>query len=432
MAYLTPEEETLSPEGIRALQREKLAAMLRAVLPANQFYQKKLGTIAEEWLRKGAPLSDLQSWPFTTRDELEADQRANPPYGTNLTFPLSSYSRLHQTSGSLGAPLRWLDRNEDWGWWRKLWGTIYRAAGVTDSDRFIFPFSFGPFIGFWGAFESAVALGNLSLPAGGMTTTGRLRFLIDNEVTVICCTPTYAIRMAETAVAEGIDLQQCKVRAIIVAGEPGGSIPATRERIESAWGAEVFDHSGMTEIGAYGFECAEGPLGLHVAENEFVVEVIDPDRLAPVGPGETGELVLTNLGRYGMPLIRYRTGDLVRFARNACPCGRSFIRLEGGIIGRRDEMVTIRGNNVFPGAIEAILRPIPGVAEYQIEVDETGALPDLRVIVESAPGADGTKVARAAAEAIRDRLNFRPVVSAVEPGTLPRYEMKSRRWIRRR
>ncbi len=431
MPFYSQQEETQSSNGIRALQREKLTEMLRAILPANRFYQKKLGAVVESQLNAGDTELDLAALPFTTRGELESDQSANPPYGTNLSFPVGAYCRLHQTSGSLGAPLRWLDREEDWRWWRKLWATIYRAAGVTADDRFIFPFSFGPFIGFWGAFETAVAMGNLSLPAGGMTTKARLRFLLDNEATVICCTPTYAMRMAETASEEGIDIQHSKVRALIVAGEPGGSIPATRERIESAWGARVFDHSGMTEVGAYAFECVENPGGLHITESEFIAEVIDPQSLKPVKEGEQGELVLTNLGRWGMPLIRYRTGDLVRLTRGVCACGRSFARLEGGIIGRIDEMVTIRGNNVFPAAIEAILRAIPEVAEYQVEIDENGTLPDLKIIIEPTAESNPEAVSHAAADAIRDRLNFRPVITAAACGSLPRYDMKSRRWKRR-
>lgn len=428
----TLDDELLPPDRIEAHQREMLANMLHAIIPSNLFYQEKLSTVIGTKPGMGFRSAGFFDWPLTTRAELERDQADCPPYGTNLSFPLIDYTRLHQTSGSSGVPMRCLDRAEDWNWWKNLWATIYRAAGVHEKDIFLFPFSFGPFIGFWAAFESAAALGNLCLPAGGMTTKARLRFMLENNATIICCTPTYALRMAEVAAEENIDIKNSPIRALIVAGEPGGNIPATRERIESAWGARVFDHAGMTEMGAYAFECVEAPGGLHINEAEFIAEVIDPATLQAVAEGQTGELVLTNLGRIGMPLIRYRTGDLVRMLRGRCACGRHFARLDGGILGRIDDMVTIRGNNVFPTVIEAILRRFREVAEYRVVVDETGSQSDLRFEIEPAAGDhDGKKLCESVAESIRDRLNFRPEVSiATEP--LPRFEMKSKRWIRRK
>ncbi|MCH7721025.1 MAG: AMP-binding protein [Planctomycetes bacterium] len=397
--------------------------MMERVLASNPFYAKKFSGMAFD-----AETSNVQSLPFTTRQEIQQDQQDHPPYGTNLTYPIDRYVRQHQTSGTSGRPLRWLDSADDWAWFRHCWGIIYRAADVGPQDRFIFPFSFGPFIGFWAAFESAVAMGNLCLPAGGMTTSARLRYLMENEVTVVACTPTYALRMAEVATDDGIDLAGSSVRMLIVAGEPGGNVPSTRARIESAWGARVFDHAGMTEIGPWGFECVEAPGGMHVIESEFIAELIDPDGDQPVPDGEIGELVLTNLGRLGSPLIRYRTGDQVRLTRGPCACGRSFARVEGGILGRSDDMVIIRGNNVFPSAIEGILHGFDEVAEFRVEVDQGASVTELRIEVEpgSSQGADrlGQRIDRA----LRDRLHFRPVVRMVAPGTLPRFEMKAQRW----
>lgn len=424
MSYHAPDEELLNPEDLSALQRRKLSNMLRAVLPTNAFYRGKLAGLKSA---ADAPLSDL---PFTTRAELQQDQIEHPPYGTNLTHPLDRYIRLHQTSGSAGVPLRWLDTADDWTWWRKCWGMIYRAAGLTPADRLIFTFSFGPFIGFWSAFDSALSLGNMCLAAGGMTTLARLRHLLDNDVTFVCCTPTYALRMAETAAAEGIDLAGSKVRGLIVAGEPGGAIPATRERIERAWGARVFDHWGMTEVGPLAFECVEAPGELHVNEAESIAEVIHPQSGRPVPEGEPGELVMTNLGRWGAPVIRYRTGDQVVMRRARCACGRWFARLEGGILGRIDDMLIIRGNNVFPSAIEGILRSFADVVEFRTTVVTREGMSELKIEVEPSPGVDGAALTARVAQAIRDRLHFRPDVTAAPPGTLPRYEMKSRRMVR--
>jgi phenylacetate-CoA ligase len=423
--YFVPLEETLDRAGLYALQQEKFRAMMRAVLGGNGFYGRKL---------QGVDLSDWAGLPFTTRAELEADQAASPPYGTNLTYPMEQYVRLHQTSGSTGRPLRWLDTRESWEWFRKCWGIVYAAAGVTRQDRIFFPFSFGPFIGFWGAFEGAGGLGSLAIPGGGMTTTARLRMIVDNAVTVVCCTPTYALRMAEVAEQEGIDLAASAARALIVAGEPGGSIPATRKRIEEAWGAKVFDHTGMTEIGALGFQCRHDAGSVHLMESECIAEVIDPLTGRAVAEGMAGELVLTNLGRWGSPLIRYRTGDQVRLTRERCGCGRGFARMIGGIAGRVDDMFVIRGNNIFPSAIEALLRGIPEVAEFQIELSASGTLTEMKLIVEPRPVISPALVSQLPEQIgrrMQDTLNFRCRVEMAPGGTLPRFEMKARRVVRK-
>lgn len=401
--------------------------MLAVVLASNNFYKRKYeGTTFD-------PAADpLEKLPFTTRAELEQDQLSHPPFGSNLTYSLKQYCRFHQTSGSSGRPMRWLDTPESWNWFKKCWGIIFRAARVTSDERMIFPFSFGPFVGFWAAFEGGVAMGNLCIPAGGLSTTARLRMIVDNHVNIICCTPTYALRMAEVAAAEKVDLAASQVRALIVAGEPGGSILAVRQKIEAAWGARVFDHSGMTEIGALGFECFERlGEGLHLIESECIPQVIDPQTLKPVPEGEAGELVLTNLGRWGSPLIRYRTGDQVRLTRGRCACGRSFARLEGGILGRIDDMFIIRGNNVFPPAIEAVIRRFNEVAEFRVTVAQEAALANVRVQIEPAPDvADAQGLISRVARAMQETLSFRAEVSAVAPGTLPRFEMKAKRFVK--
>lgn len=426
MAYHIPEEEILDPTGLAQLQRKKLARMLDPVRSSNPFYGGRLTSTAFDALRD--PIEHL---PFTTRTEIQRDQLDHPPYGTNLTFGREHYVRLHQTSGSTGQPLRWQDTAESWDWWKKCWGIVFRAAGVTPDDRVFFPFSFGPFIGFWGGFEAAAALGNMVLPGGAMTSVARLIHLIENSATVVCCTPTYALRLAEVAAAEGIALAESPVRLVIVAGEPGGSIPATRQRIESSWNARVIDHAGMTEIGPWGFECVEAAGGIHVIESEFIAEVVDPKTGALLPDGQSGELVLTNLGRWGSPLIRYRTGDQVSLTRKRCACGRWFARAEGGILGRVDEMMVIRGNNVFPSAIEGLVREFSEVVEFSLVVEQSGALADLMVEVEACPGAESDTLCGSIEQALRNRFHFSVRVVSVDPGSLPRSELKSKRLIRR-
>jgi phenylacetate-CoA ligase len=411
-------------------QSSRLRALLAEILPRNAFYQRKL-TAAGVDLRAVASRADLGRLPFTTKAELLADQEAHAPYGSGLTYPLSAYCRLHQTSGTAGRPLRWLDTPQSWSRLLDCWNAIYRHVGVTPEDRLFFPFSFGPFLGFWTAFEAALRLGCLCLPGGGMSSPARLRFLLDNEATVVLCTPTYALHLAEVARTEGLNLVGSAVRLVIVAGEPGGSIAATRDRIEAAWGARVIDHCGLTEVGPTGYECLANPAGVHLLEADYIAEVIDPTTGQPVPPGQLGELVLTNLHRRGSPLLRYRTGDLVRADPRPCPCGQPLLRLAGGILGRTDDMIHLRGNNVYPSALEAVIRRFAEVAEYRVAVDQAGPLAELRVEVEPETAAQAGGIAERVSRAIRDELLFRAEVTAVAPGSLPRFEMKARRVVRR-
>jgi phenylacetate-CoA ligase len=400
---------------------DRLHDGLTEALPGNRFLARKLAGFDPADLRSPEAFAQL---PFTTKAELAADQAENPPYGTNLSFPQSRYVRLHQTSGTTtGRPMRWLDTAESWAWAVGCWRTcLTDGVGlVPGRDRLFFPFSFGPFYGFWTAFEAATAAGFLALSGGGMPTSARVRFLLDHGATAVFATPTYALHLAEAAAAEGFDLPGSAVRAVVVAGEPGGGVPASRERIERLWGASVYDQYGLTEVGPTATERTGDPGALHLLAGEYIAEVVEPEGTAPVRPGEVGELVLTNLGRWGSPAVRYRTGDLVREAGPG--------RWAAGVLGRTDDMIHVRGNNVYPTAIEAVVRRFPEVAEFRVVVDQTGPLADLRIEVES-DGSPAAGLAEAVSRAVRDELLFRADVVAVPPGTLPRFEMKARRVVR--
>lgn len=397
-------------------QSDRFRRLLATILPGNRFYASKFAGVGSDL--------DFACLPFTTKAELADDQHQHLPYGTVHALPLGQYTRLHQTSGtSTGHPLRWLDTSESWHALLGCWREIFRRIGLTPADRCGFLFSFGPFLGFWTAFDAATAAGYFVLPAGGMTSATRLRFLIDHGCTVVFATPTYALHLVEVAAAEGIDLAASTVRAIVVAGEPGGSIPETRARIEAGWGCRVFDHYGLTEVGPVAFEPVDEPGILEVLD-EYIAEVIDPNGTEPVGVGETGELVLTNLHRHGSPVVRYRTGDLVELA------GTNPVRFAGGIRGRADDMIHVRGNNIYPAAIEAIVRRFPAVAEFRIIEDRTGPLADLRIEIEATAAADVPELVEGIARAVRASLLFRVDVRSVPPGTLPRFEMKARRLVR--
>ncbi|QEL16976.1 phenylacetate--CoA ligase family protein [Limnoglobus roseus] len=404
----------------------RLQHLIREVLPANCFYAKKYQDICPADI---TTLAAFRRLPFTTKAELVADQRSHPPYGTNHTAPLESYTRLHQTSGTTtGKPLCWLDTPGSWAAILDCWHEIFQTLGLTKRDALFFPFSFGPFLGFWSGFEGAVRAGFRVLSGGGMSSTGRLRFLQEHRATVIFATPTYAYHLTEVAAKEGIALAESAVRLIVVAGEPGGNIAATRARIETGWGAKVVDHYGLTEVGPVALEPPSNPGGLEILDEHCFAEVIDPVTLLPTPPGDVGELVLTTLRRTACPLIRYRTGDLVRQSAVV----RTITRLDGGILGRADEMFHVRGNNVYPGAIEAVVRRFPEVAEYRITVDQTGPLADLCLEVEPLPDADVQQAVTRIRRAIQDELLFRADVVLAPAGSLPRFEMKAKRLVVKR
>ncbi|HLC40235.1 MAG TPA: phenylacetate--CoA ligase family protein, partial [Methylomirabilota bacterium] len=413
------------------LQWERFAALAHEVFPADPFFKKK-------WSAAGIrSADDLRSWddfsklPLTVKSELVADQAEHPPFGSNLTYPLERYVRVHQTSGTTGAPIRWLDTQASWDWWARCWGFVLRGAGVTPEDRAFFSFSFALFIGFWAGFEGARQLGAMVIPAGGVDSPTRLHLIENLSATVLVCTPSYALHLIDVAKERGIDLAKLPVRIMVQSGEPGAGIPATRRRLETGWGARCYDHAGMSEVGAYGFECVT-QAGLHVNESEFIAEVIDP---VTGKPAQEGELILTNLGRHGSPIFRYRSGDRVRLGQERCACGRSFVRLEGGILARMDDMLIVRGVNVFPSALEGIIRQFEAVDEFQIEVFKQKEMHEVRLLLEVDSGRHGPSVVgetvRAVIERVRIEIGIRVEAEAVPPGRLPRFELKAKRVVRR-
>lgn len=405
----------------QAWQLDQLNRQLAAILPENTFYRDKLGT-AELELKH---LDQLAELPLTTKQELvESTERSATGISPHHTFPPHEYSRLHRTSGTTGKPFMVLDTADDWRRWSWTWQHVLEAAEVTSADRVFLAFSFGPFIGFWSAHQACVDRGAMAIPGGGLSSLARLDFMRQAQATVMCCTPSYALYLAEVARQEHVDLHEMPLRKIIVAGESGGSIPAVRARIEEAWQAQVVDHSGATEIGPWGFGWPDQP-GLHIIETSFIAELLplaNAPGAAEQGAGELRELVLTSLGRIGAPVLRYRTGDAVRTGpppKEDC----RFLWLPEGVLGRTDNMVTIRGVNVFPSSIDAIVREFSNVSEYRVLVTRQDGLDQLRVDAESDP-----ETREALEKAFNIRLGLRIPVHLVEHGSLPHSEGKSRRW----
>lgn len=425
--------EDLPRAELTARQLAKLRVQIDEGLATNAFWRLRLqaaGCATSSF----KTLDDLRRLPTLRKSELVADQQAHLPYGTNLTQPLAAYTRLHQTSGTTsGQPLRWLDTPRNWSGLMECWQQIYRLLPLQPDHRCGFPFSFGPFLGFWAGFEAALQAGRFAVAAGGMSSEARLKLIADNRLNLIGCTPTYALRLAEVAQQQGIDLPSLGVKTILVAGEPGGSVPAIRDRIHAAWGAEVVDHWGMTEVGPLGIAVSGSREELTILETECIAEILHPERDEPVTPGEMGELTITTLARIDSPVFRFRTGDLVRQSLAADPQGRALLRLSGGVQHRVDDMLIIRGNNVFPSSIERLLHEYAEIAEYRLVVGRHREMQELRIELEPAANlstTDAESLPARVASAIKDRFNFQAAVVLVPAGSLPRFEMKARRVVR--
>lgn len=420
--------ETLSRDDLRELQNQRLRSLI-SEMGTNHFYQEKSRAAGRD-LSSIECAEDLRSLPFTTKQELVDEQLEHPPFGRLLTYPLSRYRYFHQTSGTTGRPLKWLDTEESWQWWLRSWGYVYRAAGVTSDDVVFCAFSFGPYISHWAAISGAWHIGAMCISGGGMNSEQRLQSILDNRATVIVCTPTYALHLAEAARQLGIDLRAIAVRIGIHAGEPGASLPNVKRAIQDAWGATCFDHAGATEAGAWAFDCEAQTGAIHLNEAEFIFEVIDPQSGESILEGQRGELVITNLGRAGMPVLRYRTGDLVELTTEPCPCGRSFARIKGGVVGRADDMIIVRGVNLYPSAIDNLIRGVPLVFEYEVEISRVAGMDELLIRIETGDAASFEEAAHQLTHSFRTAHSIRVNVEHSPAGSLPRYEFKSRRFKR--
>jgi phenylacetate-CoA ligase len=418
--------ETLNRTALGTHQLKRFNEMLSVLLPSNRFYAEKLARFPKCL----ESLEQLAELPMTSKEELLSVD-AHQPLPMNLTYPLEKYVRFHQTSGTHGRPLAVYDTVDDWQWWIDCWQYVLDAAQITEYDRVLLAFSFGPFIGFWSAYEAIVARGGMVIPGGGMDTRARLDLMNRSAVTALFCTPTYAMHMVEVAEAHNVNLATNGVRTIVVAGEPGGSVPATRQRIEAAWDARVIDHCGASEVGPWGYADHQQQ-GLHVLESEFIAEFISVETGQQIEPsfdrlsteeGPLAHLVLTSLGRYGMPVIRYRTCDLVhpQWVTND---SNQFVLLRGGVLGRADDMMVVRGVNIFPSSIEQILRSFPEVLEFRITVRKQGEMDELVVEVE-----DRLQAPDRIAKELQLQLGLKVEVRLAAAMSLPRSDGKGQRFV---
>jgi len=426
---LEPAHERASRAAMTRLQARRLREQVTHAARHSPFYRRLLRAVRVDPAAIRT-LDDLRRLPFTTKEDLRDNQQQRPPWGDVLAVPLADVVRVHLTSATTGRPLAFLDTAEDWYGFYHSYARSLHAFGVRRTDMVMAAFSYGPWIGYWSGFYAAQDLGCLVYPVGGLSTEQRLDALLTYPITVLGCTPSYALFLAEAATRKGIDLaKDTKLRITWHTGEPGASIPATRAKIEAAFGGRAYDLPGLTEIAAWGFEC-EARTGLtHVHEDYVYPEVLDEHGQA-VKPGERGELVFTSLYRKAMPLLRYRTRDVVQLADRRCPCGRTLVAFEGGVLARVDDMKKVRGIIVYPRRIEELVRPHRDVDEFQIVFRRVDGLDDILIRLDPSPALahdERTRLSTALATDLQLGLGIRVSVEVGEPGCLPRWDHKARR-----
>jgi len=434
VVYWNKELETMPHEKREELQLERFKKCMAYVYDNSPMYKRKYDQAGIKPYDIKT-LSDISKVPLTVKEELRESQKRNPPWGDFMCVPPENGVRVFQTTGTTGTPVKVMLNKKDWTeHFYEQFMYFMNAYGIKKSDILYVPFNYGLYIAWWGFQAALEQAGVMIVPGGAQSSKNRVRNLLEWGATVICGTPTYLLYLGEVAKKMGISLADSQVTVAVAAGEPGANVPSTKMAIESIWGAKCYDDIGSSEISNFGFECIFQK-GTHVNENMFYAECLDTDTLDPVNEGEVGELVLSNLCTETMPLIRYRMKDLVKFNREPCDCGRTFLRLNGGILGRSDDMFQLGGVNVFPSAIENLIRKVPHFSnEYQIIIPKMGSGNRLKIQVEPesnhVSSTDMQQAVDRFIEEFKYSITFTPTVEIVCPGQLPRYELKAKRVIR--
>lgn len=432
--YWNPYIETLPLEQLQKLQLRKFKRILEWGFERSKFHRSLYDSIG---LEPGdiKTLEDVRLVPKIEKSMMREIQRKEPfPYGDMLCVPLEEVTEFRQTSGTTGQPVYQPDTWQDWEWWSECWATLLWAQGYRPTDRVFIPFGYNIFVAFWAGHYASEKIGCETVPGGVLDTEARILKMKEICATALMATPTYVLGMADTAQKRlGLDpAKDLSITKITCAGEPGASVPATKNRIETAWGAKVFDHVGATEIGAWGFECACQPGGLHINEAMFLVEVEDIETGEIIyEPGKKGKLIITALDRIAQPCIRFDAKDIVEYADYQCDCGRTFRILEGGVIGRADDITKVKGVLLAPSAIEDVVRSIPALGnEYEVIVDKKGDIDEIFLRVETLVTSEsGLKDLESRLKTeLRLKTNLGYKIELFPEGSLPRYQVKAKRF----
>jgi len=431
--YWNPITETLPRDKLMELQFRKFQKIVRWAYEHSKFHRRL-------YQDAGLEPGDIKTWddirkvPKVEKSMMRDIQRKEPfPYGDMLCVPLESVTEFHQTSGTTGQPVYQADTWQDWEWWSESWSYIMYAQGFRDTDRIFIPFGYNIFVAYWAGHYAGEKMGCEVVPGGVLDTEARILKMQELRTTALMATPTYVLGMADTARSMGIDpAKDLQVKRILCAGEPGASIPATKQRMEEAWGAKVHDHVGATEIGAWAYECTAQPGGLHINEALFLTELEDLATGEPITePGRRGKLIITALDRMAQPCIRFDSKDVTEWADEPCPCGRTFRVIKGGVVGRADDITKVKGVLLAPSAIEEVVRSFPELGdEFEVEVTKKGDIDAITLKVELRPEAEDQResVEARLVEQLRLKTNLRYNLEFHDYGTLPRYALKAKRF----
>ncbi len=429
-----PIVETLPLEVLGKYQFSLFKQLFKHACENVSFYRKrykKAGVTYEDLKSK----EDISHLPIITKEDFLSGQIGMDPfpYGSLLGVPVEEVIRFHQTTGTTGVPLRVADTSSDWEAYSESWAMLLYSSGLRASDRVYIPSPYHFFIAFWGGHCGVQKLGAEVIPGGQVSSQQRVQEMKELKCTATICTPTYALRLAEIAKKNGIDpVKDIPIKTIFCLGEPGASIPATKRRIEMAWGAKVYNVCGSTEAPLWAFEC-EVQKDLHLNESSFLVEILNPVTFQPTEPGESGMVVITNLKRFAMPFIRVNLKDLAKlsFEQDICSCGRTWRRIDGGIIGRMDFLTKVRGVLFLPTSVEEAVRKVPQLGdEFEIVVKRENDYDRIIVSAEVLPEYQNDKkeIAKRVLRELRQVVQLRCELELRDFGSLPRNKGKSRRF----
>ena len=432
--YWNPLLETLPQEKLRSLQLKKFRRIVEWAYDNSPFYRR---LYEDAHMEPGdvKRFEDISKVPKINKDMMREVQQHDPfPYGDMLSVPIERVTTFRQTSGTTGTPVYQACTWQDWEWWAETWCYIFYAQGFRDTDRVFIPFGYNIFVAFWAGHYGAEKLGCEVVPGGVLNTQARILKMKELKCTAFVATPTYMLRMLEVARDDlGLDpAKDLNIERIMGAGEPGASIRTTKRRIEEGWGAKVYDHIGITEVGSWSYECIEQPGGQHVNEGFFLVEIEDLETGEIITePGKDGKMIITAFDRLAKPAIRFDSMDVIRWADYDCPCGRSFRLIDVGVVGRADDITKVKGVLLAPTAIEEVVRSIPELGdEYEVVVDKKGDIDTINLKVEILPGKehDQETILFRLKDQLRIRTNLGYKIEIHPHGSLPRYEVKAKRF----
>jgi phenylacetate-CoA ligase len=431
--FWNPVLETMNHENLKHLQLNKFKRIFKWTYEHSRFHRRLYDQagITPEDIRS---LADVHRVPKVEKQMMRGVQRKDPfPYGDALCVPLRDVTAFRQTSGTTGQAIYQADSWQDWEWWAECWAVILWAQGYRPTDRVFLPFGYNVFVAFWAAHYAAEKIGCEVIPGGVLDTKARILKIQELRASAIMGTPTYILGMADTAKNKmGIDPKSLGIQKITCAGEPGASIPGTKNRMETAWGAKVYDHAGATEIGAWSYECRAQSGGIHVNEAMFLVEIEDVETGEIIDtPGRPGKMIITALDRIAQPCVRFDSKDIIEWAKDPCPCGSTFRLIRGGVQGRADDITKVKGVLLSPAAIEEVVRSIDGLGdEYEVVVDKLGDIDRIKLKVETMPGCEDRvkDLEVELKDQLRLKTNLGYRIEFYDYGRLPRYEVKARRF----